>query len=173
MFRAITDLNEFVWKNLKKDLTGLTPEEIHWRPLPQANNINLIVRHLRIEAQWQLASLEHGEPQPAEATDSVLRLVDSVGFDFEENLKTLDELCTRFIAVLRDMDESLLEKRNQLAYRGYPADLKLPSHFLSFHHPSHLCQHWGQVRTIRTLYLKALGETVPEQFFPDNPSFPK
>jgi DinB superfamily len=173
MFRAVIDMNEFVWTHFRKDLMGLTQEEVQWRPLPQANNINLIVRHLRIEAQWQLASLEHGEPQPAETTGSVRRLVDSIGFDFEENLKKLDELCTQFIAVLRNMNETDLEKQNQLAYREYPADLMLPPHFLSFHHASHLCQHWGQVRTIRTLYVKTRGEPVPAQFFPDNPSFPE
>ena len=171
--RAIMDMNEFVWKRFKEDLKDLPREEVEWRPLPQANNINLIVRHLRIEAEWQVASIEHGEPMPSETTDSVQRLVDSVGFDYEQNLKQLDELCTRFIAVLRNMNEDAIEKQNQLAYADWPSGLGLPPHFLSFHHPLHLCQHWGQIRTIRTLYRKTRGEPVPAQFYPDNPSFPR
>ena len=50
--RVVTDMNDFVWNGIKEDLKDLTPDEVQWRPLPQANNINLIVRHLRIEAEW-------------------------------------------------------------------------------------------------------------------------
>ncbi len=168
-------MNDFVWKRLKEDLIGLSVEEVNWRPLPQANNINLIVRHLRIEAEWQVASLEHGEPMPIETTESVQRLCDSIGFDYERNFKELDDLCTRFVDILRKMDEPTLIKHSESVYAalvtvlGRPAP---PPHLLSFHHPMHLSQHWGQIRTIRTLYRKTRGESVPERFYPDNPSYP-
>ena len=113
---AVIEMNEIVWNGLKENLKDLRADEVNWRPLPQANNINLIVRHLRIEAQWKLASLERGDPEPFETTESLQRFIDSVGFDFEQNLKALDELCTRFIAVLRGMDEATLLKRNHLVY---------------------------------------------------------
>ena len=165
---AVIELNESAWKHLKEDLTDLLPEEVNWRPLPQANSINLIVRHLRMEAQWKLASLESGEPEPMELTESLQRFVDSIGFDFERNLKELDEFCSRFLTVLRNMDEATLLERNRLAHAGRP----VAPHFLSFHHPLHLIMHWGQIRTIRTLYRKTRGEPVPANFFPDNPSYP-
>ena len=62
----LVEMYEWVWTRFKQDLKDLTPEEIDWRPLPQANNINLIIRHLRLEAEWQLAGLERGEAIPAD-----------------------------------------------------------------------------------------------------------
>ena len=165
--RAVIDMNEMVWNRLKEDLKDLSAEEVNWRPLPQANNINLIVRHLRIEAEWKLASLERGEPM--ETTESVQQFINSIGFDYERNLKELDGFCTRFVAILRGMDESTLLKRNQLAH----GERARAPHFLSFHHPIHLVMHHGQIRTIRTLYRKTRGEPVPAQFYPDNPTYPR
>ena len=57
----LVEMYEWVWRRFKEDLKALTPDEIEWRPLPQANNINLIIRHLRMETDWQLAGLERGE----------------------------------------------------------------------------------------------------------------
>ncbi|MGI8908088.1 MAG: DinB family protein [Candidatus Sumerlaeaceae bacterium] len=166
--RTVIEMNEFVWQHLREDLKGFSSDEVNWRPLPYANSINLIVRHLRIEAQWKLASLQLGEAEPIEATPSVKAFVDSVGFNYETNLDKLDELCTRFIGVLREMDEATLLKRNEEAHGKHsPAP-----HFLSFHHPTHMCMHWGQIRTIRVLYRKSRGESIPAQFFPENLSFP-
>ncbi len=167
--RAMIDMNEMTWNRLKEDLKDLPLEEVNWKPLPQANSINLIVRHLRIEAQWKLAALERGEPEPMEATESVQRFIDSIGFDYEMNLKELDALCTRFNTVLRDMDEGTLMKRNQLVY----GERARSTHFLGFHNSMHMAMHWGQIRSIRTLYCKTRGEPVPAQFYPDNPSFPR
>ena len=58
------DMNEWILKRLLADLKDVTPDEADWRPLPQANNINLIVRHLRIEAKWQLDAMSDGKPMP-------------------------------------------------------------------------------------------------------------
>jgi hypothetical protein len=54
---VLIELNWYLWFHVRNDLRDLEPQEIDWRPLPQANNLNTIVRHLRIEAQWQLASI--------------------------------------------------------------------------------------------------------------------
>ena len=62
--RVVAEMNESLWGRLKNALEDLSEEEIHWQPLPQANTINVIIRHLRIEAQWHLDSLERGEPMP-------------------------------------------------------------------------------------------------------------
>ena len=59
------DMDAWAWKHFKDGLKDTTPEGVNWRPLPQANTINAIVRHLRIEAQWHLASLAHGVPTAA------------------------------------------------------------------------------------------------------------
>ena len=48
-------MSEWIWNRFKDDLKDVTPEEIDWRPLPQANTINAIVRHLGVEARFHLA----------------------------------------------------------------------------------------------------------------------
>jgi len=55
---AVIDMNEFVWRRLKEGLKDLPADEVNWWPSPEANSINVIVRHLRIEAQWKSASNE-------------------------------------------------------------------------------------------------------------------
>jgi len=74
--QLVVEMNQWIWSRFKDDLKDATPEEIDWRPLPQANNIGVIVRHLRIEAVWHLASLEHDEPMPVQLTDHVRQQVD-------------------------------------------------------------------------------------------------
>ena len=167
------DMNQFIWKRFKDDLQDVTPEEAQWRPLPQANNINLIVRHLLIEAHWQLAAIERGEPMPAEVTESDQQLIDSAPLDdFVGNLKELEKSCTGFIAALRRTTLAGLEVLGEGAYREYrAAGLSPEPHFLGFHHAMHLAGHLGQIHTIRNLYRKTRGE--PARFFPDNPTFPK
>jgi Protein of unknown function (DUF1572) len=51
--QVVSEMNEHMWRRFKNALEDLGEEELHWQPLPQANTINLIVRHLSIEAQWQ------------------------------------------------------------------------------------------------------------------------
>jgi hypothetical protein len=165
------ELNESVWRRFKGDLEDLTPEEINWRPLPEANNINTIVRHLRIEAQWHLASLERGEPMPHQVTAGIQETIDSVPLDFERNLKELEELYTRFLTVLRNGTLDTLQQKTALAYRDFPGEAPLPAYLLGFHQAVHLANHLGQIRMIRNLYRKTRGE--PARFFPDNPTFPR
>ena len=38
--RVIIEMHEAYWSGFKRDLEDVTPEEIDWRPLPQANSIN-------------------------------------------------------------------------------------------------------------------------------------
>ena len=44
--QLVIEMNEWTWKRFKADLQGMTPEEIDWQPLPQANTINAILKHL-------------------------------------------------------------------------------------------------------------------------------
>jgi uncharacterized protein DUF664 len=164
---VLIELNEWVWSQLKNDLTDLESEEIDWRIVPQANSINTIVRHLRIEAQWKLTALEEGEPEPTETTAAVEALIAAISHDFARNLAELDGLCTRFIAALRSTPLPALQQQSCLAYQGFPD--ACPAHFLGYHHALHLAMHWGQIRTIRNLYCTTRGE--PARFFPDNPTF--
>lgn len=168
--RLVIEMNELAWNGFKADLKDVAPEEINWRPLPPANTINAIVRHLRIEAQWHLASIEHGEQMPSQVTPGMQQMIDSVPLDFERNLKELEELYTRFVGALGRMTLADLQRQTALAYQDFPSEAPLPPHLLSFHQAVHLATHWGQIRTIRNLYRKTRGE--PARFFPDNPSFP-
>jgi hypothetical protein len=164
--RLIVEMNETFWSGFKRDLEDVTPEEVDWRPLPEANNINLIVRHLLIEAAGHVARVEAaggaGDPaRPAEASS------EPVALDFSRNMKRLDDLHSRFIDGLRRMTVGELEARSARAYEGKDA----PPHYLGFHMAGHLARHWGQARTIRNLYRTTRGR--PARFFPDNPTFPR
>ncbi len=113
--QLVIEMSERNWHGFKDDLKDLTPEEIHWRPLPQANNIDLIVKHLRVEEQWYVVSLEYGEQSPYQDTASVQQLTDSVPLDFERNLQELEALHQRFIAALRRTTLADLKRKTVLS----------------------------------------------------------
>jgi DinB superfamily len=167
--QLVIEMNEWAWKRFKDDLNDVTPEEIDWRPSPLANTINAILKHLRVEAEWYVVSLEHGEQSPYQDTASVQRLTESIPLDFEQNLQRLEELYTQFIAALRATTLAALRQQIVLA-QVFPGGAPHPAHLLTFRQAVHLSMHWGQIRTIRNLYRKAQGE--PARFFPDNPTFP-
>ena len=85
--RVVVEMHESLWGRLKDALEDLSAEEIHWRPLPQANAINVIIRHLRIEAQWHLDSLERGEPMPTIAVAAPQEAIDAVPADLRRTSK--------------------------------------------------------------------------------------
>jgi hypothetical protein len=168
--QLVIEMNQRIWSRFKDDLQDATPEEIDWRPLPQANNINAILRHLRIEAAWHLASLEHGEPMPVEFTNEFRQRVDLTPMDFQRNFKELEELFARFIAALGETTAPALEHSTRNAYQNLLGGVSLPMHLLGFHQALHLATHLGQIRSIRNLYRKTRGG--PARFFPENPTFP-
>jgi hypothetical protein len=167
--QLVIEMNEWTWKRFKDDLTDVTPEEIDWRPLPQANTINAILKHLRVEAEWSLASLEHGEQSPYQDTVSVQQLTDSIPLDFERNLTELEALYIRFIAALRQTTLAALKQQTVLD-QVFPGGDPHGADLLSFRQAVHLASHWGQIRTLRNLYRRTRGS--PGRFFPDNPTFP-
>lgn len=166
----LVELNEFVWGRFIDDVGDVTPDECDWRMRPEANTINVIVRHLRIEAEWHTACLERGEPMPMEASPELQRRVDEVPLDFEQNRAELRRQYERFNAALRGSTLAALEQRSASAYG---AGGKSPAHMLGFHQAVHLSMHWAQIRTIRTLYKKTRGEEVPARYHPGNVSYPK
>jgi uncharacterized damage-inducible protein DinB len=166
----VVEMNQAIWDRFVADLSDLTPEEAVWRPLPQANSISLILRHLRIEAEWHLASLERGEAMPGDMSPQLQQQIESVSMDFIQNAKELTSLFARFLAVLRETPLPRLTLQTQRAYGTVPGSTSLPPHFLGFHQASHLASHAGQIRALRNLYRKTLGE--PARFHPDNPTYP-
>jgi hypothetical protein len=166
----IVEMNEAIWSRFVADVSDVTPEEADWRPLPQANSISVILRHLRIEAEWQLASLEHGAAMPSDASPGLQRHFDSVPLDFERNSKELASLVARFLAVLRQTPLPTLRAHTASAYAASATGASIPTHFLGFHQATHLATHLGQIRTLRNLYRKTRGE--PVRFHPGNPTFP-
>jgi DinB superfamily len=167
--QLVIEMNERIWKRFKADLQDVTPEEIDWRPLPQANTINAILRHLRVEAEWYLESLKHGEQSPYQDTASVEQLAGSIPLDFEQNLRELEELYLEFIAALRRTTLAALQNQTVLD-QVFPGGAPYSADLLSYRQAMHLAIHWGQIRTIRNLYRRTRGE--PGRFVPDNPTFP-
>ena len=96
------EMNERAWEGVKRTLADVTPEEAEWRPLRQANNINLIIRHLRIEAKWQFEAIDRGVPMPAEVSESEQKIIDAIPLDdFGGNMGELEKSCLGFIDALR------------------------------------------------------------------------
>ena len=164
--QIIVEMHDSLWGRLKNALADLHEEEINWQPLPQANTINIIIRHLRIEAQWHLDSLECGAPMPTIAVGAPQAAIDAVPLDFEENCKRLEEIYRQFVAILRTATLETLGQRAATAY----GEARQHTYPLGYHQAIHLAMHCGQIRTIRNLYRKVRGE--PARFFPDNPTYP-
>jgi DinB family protein len=167
--QLVVEMNEWTWKRFKDDLKDVTPEEIDWRPLPQANTINTILKHLRVEAEWYVASLDQLEQSPYQDTARVQQLTDSIPLDFERNLQELEALYTRFIEALRNTTLAALQQHTVLA-QVFPGGAPHPASLLGFRQAVHLASHWGQIRTLRNLYRTTRG--APGRFFPNNPTFP-
>lgn len=163
---VVVEMTDSIWKGFRRDLEELSPEESGWRPLPRANSIGLIVRHLAIEGGWHRACLERGAPMPHEATEELQRTIDGVPLDFAANPGALEEAYAAFRKALGATTAEGVRGRTREAYgAGAPSP-----HFLAFHQVMHLAMHWGQIRTIRNLYRKTRGE--PARFFPENPTYP-
>src|SRR4026209_570260 len=91
------EMSEATWGNITNDLKNLTAEEIDWLPLPYANNINVLVKHLRVVEEVFVSRLEQGEHSPYGDGPSVQKLTDAVPQNFERNLQQLEEFHQRFI----------------------------------------------------------------------------
>jgi len=160
------EMSEANWNNFKNDVKGLAADEINWRPLPQGNNINALVKHLRVVEELFLSRLEQGEQSPYEDGPSVRKLTDSIPQNFDQNLKELEDLHTRYIAALRST--TLAELRRKTFLTPF-AQGPQPANTLLLAEISHLATHRGQIRTIRNLYRRARGEQG--LFLPQNPTF--
>jgi hypothetical protein len=168
--RIVTEMHQALWNQFRGSFDDLTEDEIHWRPLPQANSINVIVRHLRIESEWHLRSLQSGEPMPTIAAPVSQEAIDAVPFDYAENLNALQRLYTEFCDTLGTQSLGSLKETSAAAY-GEAITGKGLTYLLAYHQATHLAYHTGQIRSIRNLYRKTRGE--PARFFPDNPTFPR
>ena len=155
--RLIMEMHRTLWDQFRSSFDDLTEDEIHWRFLPQANSINVIVRHLRIESEWHLRSIQSGEPMPTIAAPVSQEAIDSVPFDFAENLDTLKRLYSEFCNTLETESLETLKEKNAAAYGGTRTDRRL-DYMLACHQATHLAYHTGQIRSIRNLYRKTRGE---------------
>lgn len=167
--QIVAEMHQSLWDRFQRSLDDLAEDEIDWRFLPQANSINLIVRHLRIESEWHLRSLQSGEPMPTIAAPACQEAIDAVPFDFADNLNTLQRLYADFSAVLREQSLGTLNEKSAATY-GEAIRGRGVAYVLAYHQAIHLAHHTGQIQTIRNLYRKTRGE--PARFFPENPTFP-
>jgi len=166
--RVACELNQWALRRLMDSLADLGDDEIDWRPLPQSNSINVIVRHLRIEARWHLDSLQRGDVMPSDVTPDLQKEIDAVSLDYRSNLEQFDQLCAAFIEVLRTATLDGLRGRTSDAYGAAAAPGS--AHLLGYHQAFHVTTHCGQIRMIRNLYRTSRGERA--RFFPDNPTYP-
>lgn len=167
--RIAMEMGQRAWHLFKDAVDGVAEEEIDWRPLPQANSINIIVRHLRIEAQWHVDGIARGTPMPPDIPASRQNEICAVAMDFRANLEKLNELYGEFQDVLKTLTTREVAQRTAETY-GAAAEQKGLPHLLGYHQAMHLAMHSAQIRTIRNLYRTSQGR--PGRFFPDNPTYP-
>src|SRR5256885_377123 len=97
----LVEVNQRSWNLLRGSLLDVSDEEAAWRPHPLGNNINAIVRHLRIESEWHRDSLISGRLMPSDVTPELQLRIDAVPLDFARNLTELETLMTEFIGGLQ------------------------------------------------------------------------
>jgi uncharacterized protein DUF664 len=165
---VVYEMNQDVWDRVTNALANLDDGEIDWRPVPEANSINAIVRHLRIEAEWHSNGLRDGTPMPTIAVPVSQERIDAVALDFRANFSTLTELQTRYLEKLRAATLEELKARTSMTYGDAPA-ARGKTCFIAYHHAVHLATHCGQIRMIRNLYRTTRGK--PGLFFPENPTY--
>ena len=95
------DMSDTTWKAFTAEFKDLTPDEIHWRPLPQANTIAVLIHHLRVADELFLAQLARGEQSPYTEAPGVQQLTDSVPLEYEHNLREFEAWHERFLNYLR------------------------------------------------------------------------
>jgi hypothetical protein len=167
--RAIHEVNVEAWNRLKAALADVSDEESNWQIVPEANSINVIVRHLRIEAAWHVASLRDGTPMPTVAVPVVQEDVDAIPLDFAANLRALTDFQHQYLDTLGASTFTTLREHTLTAY-GRALVPEGRAYFIAYHNAIHLAMHCGQIRMLRNLYRKTRGE--PALFVPDNPTFP-
>ena len=163
---VLYELNADAWNRLQDALANVTPEESGWRPLPEANTIGVIVRHLRIEAAWHVKSLRDGAPMPTIAAPVGQAELDAIPLDFAVNVSALTQYQSGYLATLRASTIATLRERTRQAY-GDVVGAK--SHFIAYHNAIHLTTHCGQIRMLRNLYRRTRGESA--LFVPENPTY--
>ena len=151
----------------KSTLADFEEGEAEWRPVPESNNISLIVRHLAIEAQWHLDGLERGTAMPVHPSRELQHEIDAMPVDFTANLAELTRLLHRFLERLRETTEEQLQARSASAYGERAVEWP---HFLGYHQAIHLFGHLGQISMIRNLYRTTRGRSG---FIQDNPTYPR
>src|SRR5205085_2477232 len=105
-----------VWRRFEGALADVGADEIDWRPIPEANSINVIVRHLRIEGEWHLDSLRQGAPLPTVAAPVSQEAIDAVALDFTANFEALSGYQSQYLEYLRTSMLPELEERTSSAY---------------------------------------------------------
>ena len=111
--QIVAEMHQAIWDRFRGSFDDLAEDEIDWRFLPQANSINLIVRHLRIESEWHLRSIQTGQPMPTIAAPVSREAIDAVPLDFAENLNTLQRLYTEFCDTLGRQTLETRHRREQ------------------------------------------------------------
>lgn len=166
--RVILEANLDVWNRLKEAIADVTDEESNWRPVPEANSINLIVRHLRIEAAWHVQSLRENTPMPTIVAPVVQEEIDAIPLDFVANVAALTGAQSEFLKHLGAATLATLRARTKAAYGDAVAPKE---YFIAYHNAIHLAMHCGQIRALRNMYRRSRGE--PALFVPENPTYPR
>src|SRR5436305_524277 len=129
----LVEINQRSWNLLRGSLLDISDDEADWRPHPLGNNINAIVRHLRIESEWHRDSLISGRVMPSDVTPELQRRIEAVPLDFGHNLTELETLMTEFIGGLRASRLSAVAAQTAAVYGPSFTSAQSSKHFLGYH----------------------------------------
>src|SRR5919201_4035821 len=160
--RILVEMYDIASGALDRTFADFEEGEAEWRPVPESNNIGVIVRHLSILAEWHVDGLERGAAMPFPPSSEQQREIDAVPIDFARNVAELKQRIRRFVELLRETSVEQLEARSTSVYEGRTAERPL---LLGYHQMVHLFGHLGQISMIRNLYQKTRGR--PARSFPE------
>lgn len=141
---------------LTRTLTGITPEELEWRPHPEANPIRWILGHHLWYEEWvKDAILNRGR---------FLSETEPLSFSFG----TLDDFVSRFEAQMHERQaayETLTEADLAREFNYLGKGVYIVSRLIRTH-AAHFTGHTWQIRYIRGTYSRAYGtdKTVFDPF---------
>jgi hypothetical protein len=112
----------------------------------------------------QVNPRRQGEQSPDTDVSSVLKLTGSVPLNFEQDLKGVEALHTRFVDTLKQMTRADLQRKTVVSPFAQGAR---PDNSLLFSEIGHPTLHRGQIRTLRNFYHRTRGGAG--LFAPKNP----
>lgn len=136
---------EFLFDAVKNNVTGLSEEELVWKPVPESNTIHNILRHMVRIAYVLLPQVIAGEVNPDGWDDDY----EDTPQSYEKLLEDLDKANTLVVEGIKEMTPEDLEGTVKMWGR----DL-VRKQFI-FHLLREVAHHSGQISMLKGMYKRS------------------